>query len=321
MTLTIYNSQGAIESIDEPTAITIGMFDGVHRGHQALLRNLCDIAQRHNAAPTVVTLTAHPSFVLGRHANEYWLDDPDEHLQLLLEAGAKYIVVLPFTADPARLTACDMARMMHRTLHMRHLLAGYDSRFGSRQHDDFNRLPSLAQQIGFTYQRGTPFLLADQPISSSRIRQTLIDGDIGQTNLLLGRHYTLDGPITHGRGIGHTLGFPTANIDLTHTRKMQPREGVYAVSIGTTAGVANLGPIPTYGIHQRALEVHLINFDGDLYGQHATVAFHQRLRDIQHFDTPQQLQQQIAIDIQQALACHTPTTPHTDSPHPNMTQP
>ncbi len=285
----LYDIHGPIASIPEPTAVTVGVFDGVHRGHRELLKGVS----------LVVTLTSHPSFVLGRRDSEYWLDDPDEHLRLLFEAGAKYVAVLPFSREVAQLSACEMARLLYDRLQMRSLLLGYDSRFGSKSHDDFDRLPQLASDLGFTLKRGEPFLLDGKPISSSRIRESLAQGAMEDTANLLGRPFTLTGTVLHGRGVGHTLGFPTANIDLSQTRKMLPAYGVYAVKIGNRIGMANLGPVPTFGVDKPLLEVHLLDFHGDLYGQTVTVEFIHRLRDIVRFDSSEALQHQLQKDIKQ----------------------
>ena len=294
----LYDINGPIQAIPEPTAVTVGVFDGVHRGHQALLAQM-------EGARTVVTLTAHPSFVLGRRESEYWLDDPQEHLRLLFEAGAKYVAVLPFTREVAQMTACEMARWMYERLQMRSLLLGYDSRFGSRNNDDFQRLPLLAAELGFGLRRGEPFLVDEEPISSSRIRESLADGRVEETATLLGRPFSITGTVLHGRGVGHTLGFPTANIDLSQTRKMLPKDGVYAVRIKNeelrikNCGMANLGTAPTFGVEKPLLEVHLLDFEGDLYGQTVTVEFSRRLRDIVRFDSIEALQHQLQTDLDQ----------------------
>ena len=302
----LYNIHGPITSIPEPTAVTVGVFDGVHRGHKDLFCQLSTI--NYQLSTLFVTLTSHPSFVLGRRDSEYWLDDPDEHMRLLFEAGAKYVAVLPFTREVAQRSACQMARLLYDRLNMRSLLLGYDSRFGSKQNDDFDRLPQLAAELGFSLQRGEPFLVDEAPISSSRIRESLMKGNVEQTADLLGRPYSLAGTVLHGRGVGHTIGFPTANVDLSRTRKMLPKDGVYAVRVlpttnyqlPTKIGMANLGAIPTFGIDKPTLEVHLLDFQGDLYGQDVTVEFTHRLRDIVRFDTPEALQSQLQHDLEQA---------------------
>ncbi len=293
----LYDIHGPLHAIPDPTAVTVGVFDGVHRGHQALIHQLSTFNAQ--LSTLVVTLTSHPSFVLGRRQSEYWLDDPEEHLRLLFNAGAKYVAVLPFTAEVAQLSACAMARLLFEHLNMRALLLGYDSRFGSKQNDDFDRLPLLASGLGFSLHRGEPYQVEGSPISSSRIRETLERGAVDETSALLGRPFAVAGAVQHGRGVGHTLGFPTANIDLSATRKMLPKEGVYAVKLSTHVGMANLGAAPTFGIDQPTLEVHLLDFHDDLYGQTVNVEFLHRLRDIKHFSTPEALQQQLQKDLEQ----------------------
>lgn len=305
MNIEIYSKEGRVGQIGEETAVTVGVFDGVHRGHQQLLKQLGAVGGEQPAASMAVTLTAHPSFVLGHRESEYWLDDPDEHLQLLFEAGAKYVAILPFTREVAQMTACEMVRWMFDELNMRTLLVGYDSRFGSKENDDFRDLPMFSIELGFTLQRGHPFNVDGEPISSSRIRQTLLDGRVEDTATLLGRNYSLSGEVMHGRGVGHTMGFPTANIDIAHTRKMLPKEGVYAVRMGGgkcegERGIANLGAAPTFGVDSTMLEVHMIDYKGDIYGERVTVEFLHRIRDIQRFDSASELQKQLKEDIEEA---------------------
>ncbi len=293
----LYDKQGPIKAVAEDTVATVGVFDGVHCGHQALIEQLGIWGAVQKLTPLVVTLTSHPSFVLGRRNSEYWLDDPDEHLRLLSDAGAHYVAVLPFTAEVAQMTACQMARMMYDRLNMRSLLLGYDSRFGSKQNDDFASLPQFAKEQGFSYRHGEPYLIDGQPVSSSRIRESLLQGNVEATAILLGRPYSVSGMVLHGRGVGHTLGFPTANIDLSATRKMLPKDGVYTVRVGSNVGMANLGPMPTFGIDKPTLEVHLLDFDGDLYGNKVEVSFIRRLRDTMRFNSVEALQCQLQEDL------------------------
>ena len=300
----LYDRNGRIGAIETDTAITVGVFDGVHRGHQALLKQLS--TANCQLSTLIVTLTAHPSFILGRRDSEYWLDDPEEHLRLLFKAGAEYVAVLPFTREVAQLSACEMARLLYKELRMRALLMGYDSRFGSKQKDDFDRLPLLAAELGFTIERGNPFTVDGDPISSSRIRESLTSGNVAATANLLGRNYSITGSVLHGRSVGRTLGFPTANIDLTGTRKMLPANGVYAVQLSilnsqfsTLKGMANLGAAPTFSVDKPTLEVHLLDFDGDLYGQTVEVQFIHRMREIVRFDSAEALQHQLQQDLEQ----------------------
>ena len=298
MTFQLYDKSGSIENLgNNDTAVTIGVFDGVHLGHKALVEQLSTIDK--SLSPLVVTLTSHPSYVLGRRSSEYWLDDPDEHLRLLFKAGAKHVAVLPFTQEVAQMSACQMARLLYDKIQMRSLLLGYDSRFGSKSNDDFERLPQLAADLGFTIHRGEPFLVDGDPISSSRIRTSLANGTVEETTALLGHPYSISGIVHHGRGVGHTLGFPTANVDLSHTRKMLPADGVYIVSMADHIGMANLGAAPTFAIDKPTLEVHLLDYQGDLYGISAEVQFLHRLRQTKHFNTIDALQKQLQHDLEQ----------------------
>ena len=302
----LYDIHGRINAIAEETAVTVGVFDGVHRGHKELLHQFSIFNFQFSIL--AVTLTAHPSFILGRRESEYWLDDPEEHLRLLFNAGTKYVAVLPFTREVAQLSACEMAQLLYEKLNMRRLLLGYDSRFGSKQNDDFDRLPQLASELGFSLHRGEPFLVDGSPISSSRIRESLLIGNVEETASLLGRPYSLTGNVLHGRGVGHILGFPTANISLEGTRKMLPKDGVYIVSVKSDEfgdksyiGMANLGIIPTFDIDKPTLEVHLLDFNGDLYGQTVTVEFVHRLRDIVRFESSEALQHQLQQDLERVI--------------------
>lgn len=313
----IYDARGAVEKISEETAVTLGVFDGVHLGHKNLIRQLA--AYNEGLAPVAITLTAHPSFVLGRRESEYWLDDKEEHVRLLFEAGAKYVAVLPFGREVSEMTACELARWMYDELKMRSLLVGYDSRFGSKERDDFGDLTFLSIELGFTLQRGQPFLVNGEPISSSRIRQTLLDGAVENTAAMLGRAYSLSGAVVRGRGVGRELGFPTANISLEDSRKMIPKDGVYAMrmrllsqpQVGASfpntgeqtsyLGMGNLGAAPTFDVEKTLLEVHLIDYAGDLYGREVEVEFLHRLRDIRQFDSGEELKRQIQQDRERVI--------------------
>ena len=312
MNLSLFDRHGPTVQIPDATAATIGVFDGVHTGHQDLLRQLT--ASSGDLPTVAVALTAHPSYVLGQQSHDLWLDEADEHRTRLLAAGADYVAELPFTPEVASLSACTMVEALQQQLHLRCLLLGYDSRFGSRLHDDFPLLPSFAARCGITLISGTPFTFEGTAVSSSRIREALRRGDVSKAATLLGHPYSLAGRIVHGRATGRTLGFPTANIALDQSRKLWPAQGVYAVTLRTAdrpdsplPGMANLGAAPTFGIDKPLLEVYLLNFTGDLYGQTVSIDFLHRLRDTRHFATPEALQQQLNQDRDQCQAIFNQT--------------
>ena len=281
-----------------PKAVTIGVFDGVHLGHRHLLRQLRQVCAPGEQAMAVM-LSAQPREVLGGTQGR-WIDDPDERAAKIATL-ADIAAELRFDASTAALTACQTARLLYQEAGMRTLFIGYDSRFGSLRNDDFLQLPRLAAELGFRLVKGDRFEFEGKAVSSSRIRNAIACGDMGLAARLLDSPYTLRGTVVHGRGVGRGLGFPTANIDLAGCRKMLPPEGVYAVCANGRAAVANLGPQPTFGLSSPTLEVHLIGFDGDLYGQTIGISFRQRLRDTRHFASADELAAQLRTDIQQAL--------------------
>lgn len=288
------------------TAVTIGVFDGVHLGHRHLLRQLGEISADGEQTLAIV-LSAQPREVLGGKPSR-WIDEPTERLAKLASL-ADCVAELRFDAATAALSACEMARLLFGQVRMRTLFVGYDSRFGRLQDDDFLLLPRLASELGFRMVRGSRFEAADGTVSSSRIRNALAEGDMALVEALLAAPYSLRGPVVHGRGVGHTLGFATANIALGASGKMLPPEGVYAVSVDGRAAVANLGPQPTFGVDRPTLEVHIPDFSGDLYGRELRVDFHSRLRPTRRFDSPEALSRQIEADIAQAQHLHQTTKP------------
>ena len=286
--------------VEGQTAIAIGVFDGLHLGHQHLLQRLCAEAAALHCTPMVVSFQRHPSCVLGRREEELWLTEEWERESLLHSMGIE-VCVLPFTPELYTLSACQFVEQyLVGRLHMRMLLLGYDSRFGSRQNDDFDRLPLLSEHLGFTLLRDEPYLHDGCVVSSTLIRQSLAQGDVAMASRLLGKDYCVYGTVEHGRADGRRIGFPTANVSLAHCRKMMPLQGVYAVRLQCDGrewkGMANWGSQPTFEGDSAILEVHLFQFEGSLYGREVSVSFTRRLRDIRKFPTLDELIAQLNID-------------------------
>ena len=253
---------------------TIGTFDGVHKGHQFLLDTLCQEAQQRDLTPLVVVID---------RPNAQRLTTLDEQ-NALLEKYTPY--TLHFTLSAIRnLTAEQFLTILHDQHHVDTLLMGYDTRFGSDQLD-YNALSNLNYKIF-----NIKFKISN--ISSSKIRAALLDGDIEAANEMLGYPYALSGTVVHGNGIGHTIGFPTANIQ-PDSHKLIPKPGVYAAE----GALVNIGTNPTIGNDHLTIEAHLIDYHGDdLYGQPLTLHLIRRLRDEQHFNSLAELQSQIAHDL------------------------
>lgn len=270
-------------------AATIGTFDGVHRGHQFVLRQLVAEAQKHGLQPLVVTFDASPR-------QEQVLTPLAEKLQLIREAGVEHIEVLKFTPELKAMTARDfMEQMLRDRLNVRLLLTGYDNRFGRNRETGFDDYVDYGRELGIDV-IGLP---AEGDVSSSHIRQLLTSGNVSEAADSLGRCYTIRGHVAHGHHIGTGLGFPTANLIPDDPRQLIPAAGAYVVSVDGTPrlkGMMNIGTRPTFDGHHTTLEVHILHHDEDLYGQPLSVSFVSRLREEQRFDSAAALQQQLQQD-------------------------
>lgn len=274
---------------------TIGMFDGVHRGHQFVLQRVIQTARERGLQPMVVTFD-HSA------RREQLLTTLDEKLTLIRQTGIEHIEVLPFTAELKQLTAHQfMQQVLKERLNVQVLLTGYDNRFGHNREEGFNDYVRYGHELGIEVLQ----LSAEGQVSSSLIRQLLLKGQVAEAAEALGHPYKLKGRVEHGEHVGTRLGFPTANIVPDSAAQLIPAPGVYAVTCDALKGIMNIGTRPTFGPHSQTLEVHLLHYDGNLYGQQLSVAFIQRLRDEQRFDSMEALQRQLQRDAQQAEALLT----------------
>lgn len=274
---------------------TIGMFDGVHRGHQFVLQCVIQTARERGLQPMVVTFD-HSARC------EQLLTTLDEKLTLIRQTGIERIEVLPFTAELKQLTAHQfMQQVLKERLNVKVLLTGYDNRFGHNREEGFNDYVRYGHELGIEVLQ----LPAEGQVSSSLIRQLLLKGQVAEAAEALGHPYKLKGRVEHGEHVGTRLGFPTANIVPDSAAQLIPAPGVYAVTCDALQGIMNIGTRPTFGPHSQTLEVHLLHYDGNLYGQQLSVAFIHRLRDEQRFDSVETLQRQLQHDAQQAEALLT----------------
>lgn len=274
---------------------TIGMFDGVHRGHQFVLQCVIQTARERGLQPMVITFD-HSA------RREQLLTTLDEKLTLIRQTGIERIEVLPFTAKLKQLTAHQfMQQVLKEQLNAQVLLTGYDNRFGHNREEGFNDYVRYGHELGIEVLQ----LPAEGQVSSSLIRQLLLKGQVAEAAEALGHPYKLKGRVEHGEHVGTRLGFPTANIVPDSAAQLIPAPGVYAVTCDALKGIMNIGTRPTFGPHSQTLEVHLLHYDGNLYGQQLSVAFIQRLRDEQRFDSMEALQRQLQRDAQQAEALLT----------------
>ncbi len=287
---------------------TIGFFDGVHRGHQYLLGQLRRMARERGQQSMVITFERHPREVLRHDSGPHLLTTLEEKRRLLLGAGIDCLVVLRFDAAFASLSALDfMRRVLKEQLNVVTLLAGYDNRFGHDRTEGFEDYVVYGRELGIDVIRAEALSVSGGAVSSSRIRQLLEQGDVSGASVCLGRFYELWGIVVHGEQIGRQIGFPTANISPDEARKQLPCDGVYAVLVsieghdGRLRGVMNIGRRPTFDGHRRTLEVHLLNFKGNLYGIHIGVCFIDRLRGERQFASAEELAMQMTSDSAAAL--------------------
>ena len=281
-----------------PKIATIGFFDGVHRGHRFLFAQLHEHAKHHQLTPAIFTFDSHPKELLTGQAPAM-LTTHDERKALLQKYGEVHF--LDFAAVQ-QLTAEQFMCYLKEHEDVEALLIGYDHHFGSDRLKGFHEYEKIAQKVGLHVERAHECLVDGVPVSSSRIRKLMAAAQIDQVNRLLGYTYSVTGVVEHGNAIGAKLGFPTANIRLNSAKQL-PACGVYSVMAQVNGveyrALANIGTNPTVGNDHLSLEVHLLDFQGDLYDQSLVIAFHRFLRHEQKFASLSALKEQIINDIQQ----------------------
>jgi len=281
---------------------TIGSFDGVHRGHQAVIRRLVDGAHQDGVPAVVITFFPHPSVVLRGSNGPFFLTTPEERAALLDALGVDVVVTLRFDRQMATLTAEEFMRWLSAHLGLQRLFVGYDFALGRGREGNTTRLRELGEQLGYTLELTEPYEIGGEPVSSSRIRALLSRGSVSEVTELLGRPYALSGDIVRGDGRGHGLGIPTANLSVWQER-IVPAVGVYAtwamIDGERHAAVTNIGVRPTFENEPvfARIETHLLDFDRDLYGQKLQLEFIEYLRREQRFPSIQALLDQIHQDI------------------------
>jgi riboflavin kinase/FMN adenylyltransferase len=283
--------------------LAIGNFDGVHLGHRALLERLVATARQHGLPPAVMTFEPHPRELFAPEQAPARLTSLREKLALLEGCGVEEVYLLHFSRKLAGLTAEEfIERVLVRGLGVRHLIIGDDFRFGKGRAGDFAMLQAAGEQAGFGVEAMHTIEIDGERVSSSAVRDALGAGDLEHAARLLGRPYSIAGRVVHGDKIGRKLGFPTANIQLK--RKRVALTGVFAATVSGIdkrhlPGAASLGVRPTLGFGLRpVLEVHLFDFDREIYGAHVSVHFLHKLRDEAKYDSLEALTAQIARDVQ-----------------------
>ena len=287
--------------------LTFGVFDGVHRGHRALVGALVEGARTAGARALVATFDVHPARVLAPAHAPYALSSAEEKTDLLLDAGADAVVLWPFDRAFSQIEAPEFVRLLASAGEIRQVLVGPDLVFGHERHGDATVLRELGPRYGYAVAEIPPQEYAGDVISSTRIRAALAAGQISEANVMLGREYGVRGTVVHGAGRGRGLGYPTINI-ATPTDRQLPRDGIYAMRVVLGGDIfpaaANLGVRPTFEQRgARVLEVYLLEAgDRDLYGRAVEARFVARIRDELRFESVEALVAQIARDVEAARA-------------------
>lgn len=278
---------------------TIGFFDGVHKGHQFLFAQLCSIAEQEGLQPLIVTFDQHPRAVLQNDYIPQLITSLEERKALLQQYAE--VLVLPFEQIQS-LTAQQFMSFLKDEYDVQKIVMGYDHRFGADRLSQIQDYRFVAQSIGVEIIKQGEYIDGEWHVSSTEIRQALLNGNVVVANELLGRNYMLNGVVVRGKGIGHTIGFPTANIQPETPEKIIPKSGVYAVQARTNTSlwmpaILNIGTNPTIGNNEQTIELHIPHFDENLYGQHIFVKFARYIREERRFANISILREQIEKDI------------------------
>lgn len=287
--------------------VTVGSFDGVHLGHQAVLREIDRRARAAGRASVLVTFDPHPLEVVNPEAAPPLLTTGPERLEILAQAPLDYVVILRFDRHLAGLSPDEFVRdVLLRRCHVRELVIGHDHGFGRGRSGDVATLRELGRGLGFVVDVVDPVDFGGHPVSSSRIRRAVTGGDLNSAAAMLGRRYGVVGRVGQGERRGRLLGVPTINLSELSVRKLLPPDGVYAVRVewrgGEGGGMMSQGARPTFQDGRRLLEAHIFDFDGNLYGEWVRIEWLERLRDIERFDSAEQLMKQMEQDRVEAQA-------------------
>ena len=290
---------------DRDTVLTVGVFDGIHLGHRQLIEQVKRRATERVLKGGVVTLHHHPQIVLSPQSSITYLTTLDERVALIRGLGIELVAVLSFTPALARLSAPEFVSLLQEHLRMKGLVIGPDFALGRGRQGDAATLRALGQERGFTVEVLPPVMVGGRVVSSTAIREALVKGDLATASRLLGRPFSLSGKVTPGDERGRQLGFPTANI-ATNSALTIPADGIYVTRAYVDGqpyrSVTNIGVRPTFGGGKRLIEVHLLDFSGDLYGHQLKVELVERLRGEARFNSVDELVAQIKRDVERARA-------------------
>lgn len=301
----IYNSITDFVT-EKKTVATLGTFDGVHIGHRKIIEKLLQSAIDTDSESLILTFFPHPRMVLQDSSEIQLLNTPGEKIRLLAATGLDNLIIHPFDEAFSRLTAEEfVSQILVEQFNIGKIIIGHDHRFGRNRTANIDDLIVYGQQFGFEVEQISAQEIDEVSVSSTKIRNALLGGNITLANEYLGYHYMLSGTVVEGRKLGRTIGYPTANIHITENYKLVPKIGVYiirsVIAGNIVSGMMNIGTNPTVGGNALTIEVHFFDFDGDLYGQSVEISILEHIRDEQKFASIDALKQQLHHDKQHSL--------------------
>jgi len=297
----IYHSTNTFSKPEKTSIVTIGTFDGVHIGHQEIIKNLVKSAHLNNNKSVILTFFPHPRMVLQKGSDLKLLTTLEEKIAQLEKTGLDFLIIEPFTKDFSRLTALDFVRdTLVQQLKIKKLVIGYDHHFGRNREGNFEQLKEYGTVYDFEVEEIPAQDIQNIAVSSTKIRKALTEGEIEKANTYLGYEFMLSGTVIHGKGLGKQWNYPTINIHIEEPYKLIPKSGVYIIKTtinnSHVFGIMNIGYRPTIDGKHQTIEVHLLDFNADLYGEKIQVQLVYRLRDEQKFNSIDELFTQIKCD-------------------------
>ncbi|MDG5490836.1 bifunctional riboflavin kinase/FAD synthetase [Psychroserpens sp. SPM9] len=291
----------------QPSVITIGTFDGVHIGHQKIIERLVKTGKKNHLKSIVLTFFPHPRMVLQPDFKIQLLHTIQERQNVLKQFGLDQLVIKKFTKAFANLSARDYVKnILVDELNAKHIIIGYDHHFGKNRTANIDDLKAFGEEFGFVVEEISAQDIEDVAVSSTKIRQSLLEGAIETANAYLGYPYFITGTVIKGKGIGKTLQFPTANLDVEKAFKLIPKNGVYVIKSildkQLVFGMMNIGTNPTFNEKKQSIEVHFFDMDKNLYDRQLKIEIISRLRDEEKFESVEQLTAQLHLDKENALA-------------------
>lgn len=302
----VYTNIAEFKDVDNPI-VTTGTFDGVHLGHQKIIHRLKNLAKTENGETVLLTFYPHPRMILFPDDNELkLLNTLPEKTKLLEKYGIDHLIIHPFTKEFSRLTSIEFVRnILVNSIHTKRLVIGYNHHFGRNREGSFEHLKEYGPLYGFEVEEIPAKDVDHIEISSTKIRNALLLGDVKTANAFLGHTYSITGNVIKGRQIGRTIGYPTANIEVNDAYKLVPADGIYAVKVmhqkSCYLGMLSIGNNPTVEGKGRSIEVNIFEFNKSIYEEKVTIQFIARLRNEVKFDNLETLKNQLVKDKENAL--------------------